>query len=192
MKTKAETEAHACALLDSLSITMFGQVIHNPNGIKRKFYHIHPYVKQGTGVSCTITYTDKKTKVIHVLCARKKNKSSYDQIGGYTKGQGPEGSDVNYDKRTDDERDSCEEAMIGNFNAINTSLLTPPTSKSNYTLEQLTKASNNEFVRQQREKLGKKIDPIRMKEYLRVSGINYTNDYNALDTALREIKKKPI
>jgi hypothetical protein len=113
-------EADICNKLDQLNITMFGRRIHNPDPLqgKRVAYDIHPYTKQGTGVSCTITYTDAKTNIPYILLSKKKNKNQYDQIGGYTRGQGPEGSDVSYDKRCEDERDNQEEELIGNTSAV--------------------------------------------------------------------------
>ncbi|MGQ3890062.1 NUDIX hydrolase [Legionella sp. CNM-1927-20] len=171
---------------------MFGKRIHNPDGEKRKFYDIHPYTKQGTGVSCTISYIDDKTGVIHILHAKKRNKPQYEQIGGYTRGQGPEGSELQFDKRSEDERDKDEEAIIGNFNAITPSNSQEPinSSTSDYTLKQLKDLSVEGFLNQQSKKLGKKINPLLMKSFLAQSGINYTNDYNALDTALRETKEE--
>ncbi|STX27819.1 NUDIX domain [Legionella beliardensis] len=187
-------EEEICRLLDGLAITMFGKRIHNPNGERRKFYDIHPYTKQGTGVSCTISYTDAETGVIYILGGKKRNKIQYDQIGGYTRGQGPENSELQFDKRSDDERDRDEEAIIGNLNAVTISEQEKPSSSSQatqaYTLKQLKDASNEGFLQQQANKLGKKINPLLMKSFLFSSGINYSNDYNAWDTALRETKEE--
>ncbi|WP_419421485.1 NUDIX hydrolase (plasmid) [Legionella sp. D16C41] len=187
-------EAKICAELDKLGITMFGKRIHNPNGEKRKFYDIHPYTKQGTGVSCTISYTDAETGIIYILCGKKRNKTQYDQIGGYTRGQGPEGSEYQFDKRSEDQRDKEEEAIIGNLNAINiTKNEESQFSSLNaqaYTLKQLKEKSNEGFLQQQAIKLGKKINPLLMKSFLTQSGIHYSNDYNAWDTALRETQEE--
>ncbi|CDZ79368.1 NUDIX domain protein [Legionella massiliensis] len=194
MLSKSEqlkVEREACTLLDRLPITMFGARIHNPDGPKRKSYDIHPYTKQGSGVSCTITYTDDETGVIQVLHARKPNKVNYEQIGGYTRGQGPAGSEVNFDTRSEDQRDQEEEALIGNLNAITlTDEKASDKRTSSYSLKQLQENSYKGFLQQQGEKLGKKINPLVMKKYLADAGINYTNDYNAWETALREAQEE--
>jgi len=175
---------------------MFGRRVHNPHPLqgKRVSYDIHPYTKQGTGVSCTITYTDAKTNIPYVLLSKKKNKNQYDQIGGYTRGQGPEGSDVNYDKRGEDERDNEEEAIIGNVNAVQVEQKNDKSSSSStqisYSLKQLKEASVKGFLEQQTIKLGKRVNPILMKEVFVSQGIIYNNDYNSWETALRETKEE--
>lgn len=189
-------EADICNRLDQLGITMFGRRIHNPLPLqgKRVSYDIHPYTKQGTGVSCTITYTDAKTKIPYVLLAKKKNKNQYDQIGGYTRGQGPEGSDVSYDKRCEDERDKEEEALIGNTDAVKVEQKEggrpSGSAQTAYSLKQLKEASMKGFLEQQKLKPGKRVNPILMKEMLASQGIIYSNDYNSWETALRETKEE--
>lgn len=190
-----ELEADICNKLDQLRITMFGKRIHNPEPLqgKRVSYDIHPYTKQGTGVSCTITYTDAKTGIPYVLLAKKKNKDIYDQIGGYTRGQGPAGSEITYEKRSEDARDKDEEEIIGNVDAVKVGeneAETAFTTKTPYTLAQLKDAAVYGFLEQLDLELGKKINPIKMKETLLIKGIEYKNDYNAWDTALRETKEE--
>lgn len=192
-REQAKLEAEIGGLIDQLPspVTMYGRRIHNPQG-KRKSYDIHPYTKQGSGVSCTLMYIDEKSGVPHVLLSKKKNKLQYDQLGGYTRGQEPEGSEVNFDKRSEDERDRDEEALIGNENAVKIERKKEEkfTPSSSYTLKKLKEASTQGFEEQQSEKLGKKINPIQMKASLAKRGISFNNDYNAWDTALREIKEE--
>lgn len=151
-----EQEKDICKRIDALkTVTMFGRRLNNPDGL-RKHYDIHPYTKQGTGVSVTITYTDDETGIIHILHAKKKNRLNYDQIGGYTRGQGPEGSEVNYDKRTEDKRDKDEEEFIGNFDAITISdegEMVTFEPKSTYSLKQLKECAHQGFLDQQSKKL---------------------------------------
>lgn len=194
-RNSLELEADICNKLDQLSITMFGQRIHNPNPLqgKRVSYDIHPYTKQGTGVSCTITYTDTKTNIPYILLSKKKNKNIYDQIGGYTHGNGPEGSEITYEKRTEDERDKDEEEIIGNIDAVQIGINDgekSTTTQISHTLKQLKDASVEGFLEQQSIKLGKKINPISMKETFNSHSITYNNDYNAWETALRETKEE--
>jgi len=196
-RQQAEAEVAICEAIDKLPrrISMYGARIHNPNPSQsqRAFYDIHPYTKQGSGVSCTITYTDAKTQIPYILLSKKRNKNQYSQIGGYTRGQGPEGSEINYDNRSEDERDAKEEEMIGNHNAIQVSenkMTTPTSTSTSYSLKQLKEASIKEFIKQQTIKLGKKINPVHMKKALRDDGIVYENDYNAWDTVLRETKEE--
>lgn len=194
MQRKQEIETDICNKLDQLGITMFGRRIHNPNPLqgKRVSYDIHPYTKQGTGVSCTITYTDRETKIPYVLLSKKQNKNLYDQIGGYTHGQGPEGSEISYEKRTEDARDKDEEELIGNKNAIqivnNEESACP--DKKIHTLKEIKEISLAGFFEQQSTKLGKKINPLEMKKKFSKHGITFPNDYNAWETALREIKEE--
>lgn len=193
-KNSQKKEAEICNQLDQLGITMYGRRIHNPDPVqgKRVSYDIHPYTKQGTGVSVTITYTDAKTKVPYILLAKKKNGNQYDQIGGYTRGQGPEGSDVSYEKRSEDERDKEEEEIIGNVDAVQVAKqhAEPTTTGSSYNLKQLKEASVEGFLQQQVSKPGKQINPIQMKGFFATQGLTYNNDYNAWDTALREAKEE--
>lgn len=194
-RNPSKAEADICNKLDQLGITMFGRRIHNPEPLqgKRVSYDIHPYSKQGTGVSCTITYTDYKTRIPYVLLSKKKNKNTYDQIGGYTRGQGPEGSEVTFEKRSEDARDKDEEEIIGNVDAVQVGSdegETAFTAQTSYSLEQLKEAAVEGFLEQQSEKLGKKINPMLMKQALSSRGIKFNNDYNAWDTVLRETKEE--
>ncbi len=155
-----ELEKKICDMIDQLKFSMFGGRIHNPQPLegKRTSYDIHPDVKQGTGVSCTITYTDAQTGIPYILLVKKDNKEQYDQVGGYTQGQGPEGSDSK--------------------------------PSSSYTLKQLKDWAVKGFTFFQTNKPGSKVHPLWMKRFLARNGVIYNNDYNAWDTALREIKEQ--
>lgn len=156
----------------------------------RKQMDLHPYTKQGSGVSCTVAYTDAESgEIVYLLC-KKKNRNMYTQIGGYTKGQGPEGSEIIVDTRSDDQRDNDEEALIGNMNAINVTEKTAKPLNIAYTLEALKVKSVSGFMDQQKQFPGKLIDPSLMKKQLKSQGIDYPFDFNALDTALRELKEE--
>lgn len=156
----------------------------------RKQMDLHPYAKQGSGVSCTVAYTDAESGEIVFLLCKKKNRNMYTQVGGYTKGQGPDGSEIIVDKRSDDQRDNDEEALIGNMNAVTVTEMTAKPVNIAYTLEALKAKSVSGFIDQQKQFPGKLIDPSLMKKYLKAQGIDYPFDFNALDTALRELKEE--
>jgi 8-oxo-dGTP pyrophosphatase MutT (NUDIX family) len=197
-RKKLDFQALICNLIDVYradfgGITMFGEVMHNRNPLfsTRREMHLHPYRKQGSGASATLMYTDKKTGIPFVLLPVKKNKTQYDQIGGYTRGQGPEGSDVNFDLRTEDEKDRDEEAIIGNKDAVQVKEKTREKSASTtYSLKQLQEAARKEFIKQQSNKLGSKTDLVAMQAALQNENIDFRDDFDAEATARREAREE--
>jgi hypothetical protein len=122
-------------------------------------------------VSCTVAYTDVKSGEIIILLGKKKNKDKYDQIGGYTKGQGPVGSEVVVDKRSDEQKDLEEEAIIGNNQAVTVKKTIAKPLNVTYTLVQLQQKSTAIFIEQQSQTAGQLINPLLMKERLKERGI---------------------
>ncbi len=174
-------------------ITMYGYRAKSADTAQandRKQMDLHPYTKQGSGVSCTVAYTAADTGEIVFLLSKKKNKNMYNQIGGYTKGQGPEGSEIIVETRSDDQRDKDEEALIGNMNAVTVTEVTAKSINIAYTLEALKAKSVSGFIDQQKQAPGKLTNPTLMKKHLQAQGIDYPYDYNALDTSLRELKEE--
>ena len=174
-------------------VTMYGYRAKSSDTAQandRKQIDLHPYTKQGSGVSCTVAYTDADSSEIVFLLCKKKNKNIYSQIGGYTKGQGPEGSEIIVDSRSDDQRDKDEETIIGNINAVTVKEITAKPINIAYSLDSLKTKSVSGFNDQQNRFNGKLTNPNLMKMHLMTQGINYPYDYNALDTALRELKEE--
>jgi 8-oxo-dGTP pyrophosphatase MutT (NUDIX family) len=66
----------------------------------------------------------------------------------------------------------------------------PSTAQTSYSLKKLKDASVKGFLEQQSNKLGKKTNPLVMKEFFASQGITYNNDYNSWETALRETREE--
>ena len=194
----------AVAVISTKSATQYGKEFHNNTTTEgRRSVIAHPYSKQGSGVSVTISYIDaasgeRKIMLMQKLKTRGKPaeglKDEFDQIGGYTTGAGVEGSKktgLSFDE--EEARDAAEDKYVENGSKLN--IKSEKVEKSEYiTKDDLSKIGNvikeyydGEFKKDQ---YIKNLDPVEIKNYLKTKGITYTKDYNLVDAAMREFKEE--
>lgn len=191
------------AVRSTLSATQFGKEFHDKFSKGRRSIIAHPYDKQGSGVTATVTYTDASTGEIHVLLTQKLNTRNKPELGlqniyrltaGYTKGGPVEGSKASILSYEEEElRDAREDSFVQSGEIAD--LVTKPSSTSNdedryVTKDDFDKITHvmNIFYRQQIEKNPylRLVNPSVAKDYLQAQGIRFNRDFNELDTSLRE------
>ncbi|WPY00668.1 hypothetical protein Trichorick_00552 [Candidatus Trichorickettsia mobilis] len=197
----------AVAVEATKSATQFGKEFYNnitPEG--RRSIIAHPYDKQGSGVSVTVSYIDSTTGERQLMLMEKlkvRNKAEegfapqYDQIGGYTHGAGVEGTKKTTLSFAEGEaKDAAEDAntetgVVINLSYSSTSLNTAVQYTTKKDLEEI-----GEAIAQYNVKIVKKnpyiknFNPNDIKDYLKSQALEYTRDYNAIDTAIREFREE--
>ncbi len=195
----------ATAVIATQSSTQFGKEFYNNlSEDGRRSIIAHPYDKQGSGVSITVSYLDsttgeRKIMLMQKLIVRNKIdnglKKKYDQIGGYTKGAGVEGSKIEeIDFEKEELRDAAEDHYVdtGKSVTINTTINSSSKGAAVKYLGKHDFVSIGKAISQYNIKVAKEnpyiknFNPKDIKSYLEILGIKYTRDYNAIDTVLRE------
>ncbi|MDX1917019.1 MAG: hypothetical protein SFT68_03455 [Rickettsiaceae bacterium] len=197
----------ATVVMAAQSSTQFGKEFYNNITAEgRRSIIAHPYDKQGSGVSVTVTYFDSSADARKVMLMqklaernqpRKGLKNRYDKIGGYTKGAGVEGSKIEEnDFIAEEARDAAEDAYVlsneqliikkqGNGNLDSYPAKTEYLSKENFAMiDKAIDAYGKQQIAQ--DPYVASFNPEEVKSYLRDCGIKYTRDYNSIDTAIRE------
>ncbi|WP_316354561.1 hypothetical protein [Candidatus Trichorickettsia mobilis] len=197
----------AVAVEATKSATQFGKEFYNNITQEgRRSIIAHPYDKQGSGVSVTVSYIDSTTGKINLMLMEKlkvRNKAEegfapqYDQIGGYTHGAGVEGTKKTRLSFAEGEaRDAAEDLNTATGVAItlsdsSTSQKTAVQYTTKKDLEAIGKAIAQYNVKiVQKNPYIKNFDPNDVKGYLKSQGLEYTRDYNAIATAIREFREE--
>ncbi|MFN7038253.1 MAG: hypothetical protein ACK4OM_01600 [Alphaproteobacteria bacterium] len=191
----------ALAVITTASASQFGKEFYNKLTEEgRRSIIAHPYDKQGSGVSVTVTYQlpdgTRQVMLMQKLESRNKPlaglKGQYHPIGGYTKGAGVEGSIMVKESFAEEEaRDAIEDKFLetGKYEA------SKELSKTEEESVKVDKEYFAKFTEAMEQYFAKKIktnpyntplDPTDVKRYLNKNNIFYNRDYNAIDTARRE------
>lgn len=197
----------AVAVIATQSATQYGKEFFNTISSEgRPSIIAHPYDKQGSGVTVTVSYRDEKTNTRKILLLRKLNKRNtpakgcqdlYTMVAGYAKGAAVEGGQINKLAFIEGEaRDAVEDEYLitGALKRI-----APPKKelkeektfvKKRY-FEEIKKHIMSFFHKKlETEPYIANFDPSEIKAYLQSKGFTYNRDYNYIDTAMREFKEE--
>lgn len=196
----------AIAVESTKSATQFGKEFYNNITLDgRRSIIAHPYDKQGSGAVITVFYTDSVTGERQLMLMEKlQNRNSladglaaqYDQIGGYTHGAGVEGTKISTLSFAEAEaKDKAEDEntykgiAIQSAGHLTTQKNIPHITKQY--LEEVSKAITQYYEQAVKENpYITNLNPDSIKNYLKLHGIEYNRDYNAIDTVIREFKEE--
>ncbi len=197
----------ATAVITTQSATQFGKEFFNTiSNEGRSSIIAHPYDKQGSGVTVTVSYRNTKTNQRKILLLRKLKKRNtlskglhdeYTMVAGYTKGAAVEGGQISkLAFKEGEERDAVEDEYLitGALKRIappKRELKEETTFATKHYFKEIRKHILDFFTKKlKKDPYIANFDPAEIKAYLQSKGFTYNRDYNYLDTAMREFKEE--